>query len=135
MDNLKKIGLTALGTVLVASSAQAADFSMSATSKITYTGADNGDDGNTWSMSDSISFSSTGEMDNGYTITHGIELDGSAGVDALSIGNATIFLQRAKRKIRELAYNFDTDGYTAPDLTILAAVSYTHLTLPTILRV
>ena len=45
---------------------------------------------------------------------------GSAGVDALSIGNATIFLQRAKRKLRELAYNFDTDGYVAPDLTILA---------------
>ena len=45
---------------------------------------------------------------------------GSAGVDALSIGNATIFLQRAKRKIRELAYNFDTDGYQAPDMTILA---------------
>ncbi len=45
---------------------------------------------------------------------------GSAGVDALSIGNATIFLQRAKRKVRELAYNFDTDGYVAPDLTILA---------------
>ena len=36
---------------------------------------------------------------------------GSAGVDALSIGNTTVFLQRAKRKIRELAYNFDTDGY------------------------
>ena len=45
---------------------------------------------------------------------------GSSGVDALSIGNATIFLQKARRKIRELAYNFDTDGYTAPDLTILA---------------
>ena len=45
---------------------------------------------------------------------------GSAGVDALSIGNATIFLQRAKRKIRELAYNFDTDGYQAPDMTILS---------------
>ena len=45
---------------------------------------------------------------------------GSSGVDALSIGNATIFLQKAKRKIRELAYNFDTDGYTAPDLTILS---------------
>jgi hypothetical protein len=29
-------------------------------------------------------------------------------------------LQRAKRKIRELAYNFDVDGYIAPDLTILA---------------
>ncbi len=45
---------------------------------------------------------------------------GSAGVDALSIGNTTIFLQRAKRKIRELAYNFDSDGYIAPDLTILS---------------
>ena len=30
-----------------------------------------------------------------------------------------MFLQRAKRKIRELAYNYDTDGYVAPDLTIL----------------
>ena len=29
-------------------------------------------------------------------------------------------MQRAKRKIRELAYNFDVDGYTAPDMTILA---------------
>ena len=45
---------------------------------------------------------------------------GSAGVDALSIGNATLFLQRAKRKVRELAYNFDTDGYQAPDMTILS---------------
>ena len=45
---------------------------------------------------------------------------GSAGVDGISIGNSTLFLQRAKRKIRELAYNFDTDGYIAPDLTILS---------------
>ena len=84
MNNLKKIGLTALGTALVASSAHAADITMSATSKITFLGADNGDDGNGWSMSDSISFSTTGEMDNGFTITHGIELDGAA-IDANSI--------------------------------------------------
>jgi hypothetical protein len=45
---------------------------------------------------------------------------GAANVDAISVGNATLFLQRAKRKIRELAYNFDVDGYQAPDLTILA---------------
>ena len=45
---------------------------------------------------------------------------GSANVDAIAVGNATLFLQRAKRKIRELAYNFDVDGYTAPDMTILA---------------
>ena len=46
--------------------------------------------------------------------------NGAANVDALAVGNATIFLQRAKRKLRELAYNFDVDGYIAPDLTILA---------------
>jgi len=44
---------------------------------------------------------------------------GSANVDAIPAGNATLFLQRAKRKIRELSYNFDVDGYQAADLTIL----------------
>jgi len=45
---------------------------------------------------------------------------GAANVDGIAVGNATLFLQRAKRKIRELAFNFDVDGYVAPDLTILA---------------
>ena len=44
---------------------------------------------------------------------------GSAGVDAIPAGNAVLFLQKARRKIRELAYNFDSDGYVAPDLCIL----------------
>jgi len=44
---------------------------------------------------------------------------GAANVDAQPAGNAILFLQRAKRKIRELAYNYDSDGYVAPDLTIL----------------
>ena len=29
------------------------------------------------------------------------------------------YFTKAKKKIRELSYNFDTDGYVAPDLTIL----------------
>ena len=45
---------------------------------------------------------------------------GAANIDAIPAGNATLFLQRAKRKLRELAYNFDVDGYVSPDLTILA---------------
>jgi len=44
---------------------------------------------------------------------------GTANVDAQPAGNSILFLQKAKRKIRELSYNFDTDGYVAPDLTIL----------------
>ena len=45
---------------------------------------------------------------------------GSSNLDAVSVGNVTLFLQRARRKVRELAYNFDVDGYLAPDMTILS---------------
>ena len=45
---------------------------------------------------------------------------GAANIDAVAVANATLFVQRAKRKIRALAYIFDVDGYIAPDLTILA---------------
>ncbi len=48
---------------------------------------------------------------------------GSANVDAIPAGNAILFLQKARRKIRELQYNFDSDGYQAPDLTILNEVA------------
>jgi len=45
---------------------------------------------------------------------------GSANIAPVQSGNAVLFLQRAKRKIRELVYNFDVDGYIAPDMTILS---------------
>ncbi len=45
---------------------------------------------------------------------------GTANVDPVATGNVVLFLQRAKRKIRELVYNFDVDGYIAPDMTLLA---------------
>ena len=45
---------------------------------------------------------------------------GTADIQPVQVANATLFVQRAKRKLRELNYNFDTDSYTAPDLTILA---------------
>ena len=46
--------------------------------------------------------------------------NGGANVDALAVGNATLFLQETRKLKRTLAYNFDVDGYVAPDLTILA---------------
>ena len=45
---------------------------------------------------------------------------GSANVDAVQIANVTMFLQRAKRKLREMAYAYDFDTYVAPDMTILS---------------
>lgn len=45
---------------------------------------------------------------------------GSADVQALRAGNAVLFLQRARRKVRELAYVFAEDQYRAPDMTVLS---------------
>lgn len=45
---------------------------------------------------------------------------GAANVDAVQIENVTMFLQRAKRKIRELTYNLNIDQYEAQDMTLLA---------------
>jgi len=50
---------------------------------------------------------------------------GSANVQPLKAGKATLYLQRAGRKLRELAYVFEVDGFRSPDMTTLAE----HITL------
>ena len=45
---------------------------------------------------------------------------GSANIQPVQVGSTVLFLQRASRKLRELVYNFNSDSYVAPDLTILA---------------
>ena len=78
MNNLKKIGLTALGTALVtAGSAQAASMSVSGATSIFFMGEDNSTKGNGWSMTDSLTFTASGEMDNGFTISTSLEVDGN----------------------------------------------------------
>lgn len=46
-------------------------------------------------------------------------------VKPLRIGNEVLFVQRAGRKIRSLAYRIESDTYNAPDLTVLAE----HITM------
>ena len=75
MNNLKKIGLTALGTSLIATAAHAGALSVSGSASITLSGKDKGTAGNGFSMSDSITFSGSGEMDNGWNVTVSYELD------------------------------------------------------------
>ena len=55
---------------------------------------------------------------------------GCAMVQPVQIDNTVLFLQRALRKIREIGYSFDSDSYTAPDLTLLAE----HITDPSIIE-
>lgn len=45
---------------------------------------------------------------------------GAAGVRPVLIGNETMFVQRAGRKLRALGYRYDFDAYRAPDITALA---------------
>ncbi len=90
MNNLKKIGLTALGTAMVASSASAATMSVSGGTSIFFGGEDNSNGGNGWSMTDQVTFSASGEMDNGMTISTSLQLDGTG-----AVGNAAPFDDRS----------------------------------------
>tara|TARA_B100001250_G_scaffold386634_1_gene383337 strand:+ start:907 stop:1836 length:930 start_codon:yes stop_codon:yes gene_type:complete len=85
MNNLKKVGLTALGTVLISSTASVAgDMSVTGSAIMTFTGKDNASNGNGWSMSDTMSFSGSGELDNGWSVSYSHAIDNGAN-DANSI--------------------------------------------------
>ena len=45
---------------------------------------------------------------------------GSANVEPVEAGKAKLFVQTAKRKLRELAFVYEVDGFNAPDLTVVA---------------
>jgi len=75
MNNLKKIGLSALAGSLVAVSAQAAEMTISGAANIYMTnGSKTGK--TTFSNDDHITFSGTSELDNGYEVTFSMQLDG-----------------------------------------------------------
>ena len=50
---------------------------------------------------------------------------GSANVQAVRAGKACLYIQRAGRKLRELAYVFEVDGFRSPNMTLLSE----HITL------
>ncbi len=72
MNNLKKLGLTALAGSLVASTAVAGALDVSGTAKVKY--QSKGSErvsGNPWSDATTITFSGSGDLDNGMSITYG----------------------------------------------------------------
>ena len=79
MNKLTKIGFTALTTTLVASSAYAADLSVTGSASIAYSGLDNTNNSSPYSMGDSINFVGSGELDNGMTVQVQYELDFATG--------------------------------------------------------
>ncbi|MBQ7395943.1 MAG: hypothetical protein IJW08_05355 [Lentisphaeria bacterium] len=45
---------------------------------------------------------------------------GSSRTPALMVGDTVLFVQRGKRKIREFVYTWEKEGYSSPDMTVLA---------------
>ena len=82
MNNIKKVGLTALAGALVSVSANAIDMSVSGGASISFSGEEKQTTGNGWSMNDGLTFSASGEMDNGMTVTVTQIIDSSDGAAA-----------------------------------------------------
>ena len=76
MNNLKKVGLTALATSLVSTASFAGEISVSGGASLSYTGLSTNSDVNPWAMGDSIKFNGGGDLDNGMTVSVYYELDG-----------------------------------------------------------
>jgi outer membrane protein OmpU len=105
MDNLKKVGLTALGTALVSSTAFAGGVSVTGTAQVTLTGEDNTNHGNGWSMTDSLSFSGSADLDNGWAVTYNQAIDGGA-----AAGNTDIVVNMGDMG----TYTFVKQGSSGP---------------------
>ena len=88
MNTLKKVGLTALGTSLIATSAFAGDVTVTGSAGITLENVDNTDAGNSFSMTDQVVFAGSGELDNGMTVSLSLQLDGNI-MDDRSVTIAT----------------------------------------------
>jgi outer membrane protein OmpU len=84
MDKLKKVGLTALGTALVSSASVAGDMAVTGSAIMTFVGNNNENTNNGWSMSDTMSFSGSGDLDNGWSVTFSHAIDNGSN-DANSI--------------------------------------------------
>ena len=82
MNILKKVSLTALGTSLIATSAFAGSMDVTGSAGITLANQDKTNKGNGLSMTDEITFTGSGELDNGLTVTVSMQLDDNAGSTA-----------------------------------------------------
>ena len=123
MNTLKKIGLTALGTSLVAGSAFAGEITASGDAGYTYSSEEVGvrtDEG--YGFNHDITFSGSGELDNGFTVSttmilvEGATLSssnvalGMGGLGTITIGNGLGNVGGAFDDVTPRAYEENHDG-------------------------
>ena len=90
MNNLKKVGLTALAGALVSVSANAAELTVTGGASIGFTGEEMVNTGNGWSMNDGLTFAATTELDNGMTVTATQIIDSSDGAAGVIMDTRTL---------------------------------------------
>ena len=78
MNAIKKIGLTALAGSLVATSVFAGELAVTGSAGMGLANQDKKTQGNGFSMYDEVTFSGSGEMDNGWTVAVSFQLDDNA---------------------------------------------------------
>jgi len=127
MNNLKKVGLTALATTLVTSASVAGELSVSGSAALSYTGLSTASNTNPWAMGDSIAFNGGGDLDNGMTVSVYYELDGGNYDDynlKLGMGDmGTLSFSGASSsgsgvdKLKDIVPNAYTPVYEATDAT------------------
>ena len=127
MNNLKKVGLTALGTTLVASASVAGEMSVSGSAVLSYTGLSTNSAVNPWAQGNSIKFNGGGDLDNGMTVSVYYELDGGTYDDynlKLGMGDAgTLSFSGASSsgsgvdKLKDIVPNAYSAVYEATDGT------------------
>ena len=127
MNNLKKVGLTALATTLVTSASVAGELSVSGSAALSYTGLSSASNTNPWAMGDSVKFNGGGDLDNGMTVSVYYELDGGTYDDynlKLGMGDAgTLSFSGASSsgsgvdKVKDIVPNAYSPVYEATDAT------------------
>ena len=125
MNNLKKVGLTALATSLVSSASFAGEMSVSGSASLSYTGLSTNSAVNPWAMGDSVKFNGGGDLDNGMTVSVYYELDGGTYDDynlKLGMGDAgTLSFSGASSsgsgvdKLKDIVPNAYTPVYETTD--------------------
>jgi outer membrane protein OmpU len=91
MNNLKKVGLTALAGSLVVTSAVAGEMSVSGGASIGLKNTTKTSTGKSWTMGNQLTFSGSGELDNGMNVSLSFVLDqgDNAGKTTAADDNAT----------------------------------------------
>jgi outer membrane protein OmpU len=105
MNNLKKLGLSALAGSLVAVSAHAGEISVSGSANVTMKSgkAANGNSGRTLGTDRDVAFTGSGELDNGWTFTVSTLLD-----DAYAVSSS--YTSMTMGSMGTISFGTDTGG-------------------------